>query len=293
MWHYRCGLLLVLCCIGMLASGCGGEIGKMTMEITPNRGCAPLRVTLRGKAEVRRDVPSTLHWTIGTAAPLQGSPVIYTFEHPGVYEIALTVTVAEFTKTRTARLEVGAAEVPGMPGLYVQQGCTYGALKAVVERTKVSSFGKTSLEDLQQRIVGRVLSTRELVTHPLWRREHTHTVYMIDRDQFVDLSLAAFQTHGFVVVGEAESTEAALFKIVPSAEPGPAQRMVTRVVDSWGLESIHPEPQPLSNTPQAPHVLRYTPQGPLSEGWYFIDVKSPDQAIAGIRPIALVMANNS
>ena len=295
MWPYRSCLLLVLCCFGMFAYGCRGEIGKTSLEMTPNRGCAPLTVTLRGKADVRSEAPSTLHWTVGKSTQLKGSPVVHTFEHPGTYDITLTVTVEQFTKTRTATIQIGEAEPPNVPGVYVQQGCAYVVLKPVAEHTKVTSFGKTSLEDLQQRIVGRALSTRELVTHPLWRREHTHTVYLVERDQFIDLPVTLFQTRGFVVFGEADTTEVALFKIVPEAEsaPGQSQHIVTRVVDSWGLQSVHPEPQALSRTPQAPNLQRYVPEGNLPEGLYVIDVKSADQTMSGLRPIALVIPNNS
>ena len=291
MWTSRSALVALLCCCVLTMLGCRGEIEEIAIDISPLHGCAPLQVQFVGKAVTRADITGTFSWTIGKATHLSGPQVTHTFETPGKYHIALTVTGEQQTKTRATTVEVGKAELPRLPGLYLQQGCSYRALKEVEEQKFVKQLGKTSLEDLEQRIVGRKLSTPELVTHPLWRREHTHTFYLVDRGQFVDVPLAPFQAYGFVVVGE-DVGEVTLFRILPGPETAWPSQVVTRVVDSWELENLSPAAHALRRTRMAAQAHRYVPQEQLQAGLYFIAIKGQDKAMPGLRPIALVASHN-
>jgi PKD repeat protein len=290
--HHTC-LVVGLCCVAITILGCRPEIGKVTIEMLPNHGCAPLQVQLIGQAETRTDITGTFSWTIGKGKQLHGARVAYTFATPGAYDIALTVRGTQHTKTRVVTIQVGEAELPGAPGLYLQHACAYRALKEVEEQKIIKQLGKTSLEDLEQRIVRRKLSTPELLTHPLWRREHTHTVYTVGHDQFVKVPLDRFHSLGFVIVGE-DLPEVSLFRILPSPEPASTQpqHVITRIDDSWGLESVAPEPQALVRTRLAENVLRYVPHAKLPEGLYFIAITSKDKASSGIRPVELVASSN-
>jgi PKD repeat protein len=295
--HSSC-LVALLCCFAMTVLGCQSEIGEVSIAMVPDHGCVPLKVKLTGKAETPADVSGTFRWTIGKGEQLHGPRVTHTFERSGTYDITLTVVGEKQTKTRVATIQVSEAALPRFPGLYLQQGCAYQAIKKVEEKKLVKRLGKTSLQDLQQRIVGRDLSTRELVTHPLWRREHTHTVYMVHRDQFVDIPLEHFQALGFVAVGEGEDVgfgDISLFRILPSPEPvlGQQEQVVTRMVDSWGLDNVAPESLSLIRTRIAGNVMRYVPDGQLTAGLYFMmDVQSEDKGTPGINLVALVASHN-
>jgi hypothetical protein len=149
------------------------------------------------------------------------------------------------------------------------------------------------LEDLETRIVGRPLSTSELVTHPLWRRSHTHRISTLKREQFVTIPLDRLNTLGFVLVGENVS-DVALFQVLMSSEPerDNDDTVVTRLIDSWGIDDVKPRAQPLRSTEMAPHVSHYVPDGTLQEGLYFIDYKTQGKDTPGISPVALIAATN-
>ncbi|MGQ4809875.1 hypothetical protein NKDENANG_03311 [Candidatus Entotheonellaceae bacterium PAL068K] len=292
MWNTCDCLVALLCCLALSMLGCSREIGEITLEMVPNHGCAPLEVQLRAHAETRAGLKNAFNWTIGKGVQLRGPAVVHTFATPGTYDISLTIAGEKQTKTRGTTIVVNEAELPRVLGLYRQMGCVYQAIKAVQETQIVKRLGKTSLQDLEQRIVGKKLSTRELVTHPLWRREHTHTLSMVDRDQFVDIPLDAFHVLGFVAVGE-DLSEAAVFRVRPSPEPAPVSQhqVVTRLVDSWGLENVDPEPQTLRRTRILANAWRYVPAETLTEGLYFLVVRSEDNGRPGISPVALVASN--
>jgi hypothetical protein len=149
-------------------------------------------------------------------------------------------------------------------------------------------------------IMGRKLSTAELVTHPLWRREHTLTTYTMERSQFSDMTLAHFQQFGFITVGEAMG-EAALLKLAPTPEPEPPApkplapkplaKVVTRMVDSWDKESVAPEAQALERAELTPDIIRYVPSEGLTAGLYMISVVLGEGEPPAVRPIALVAAD--
>ena len=292
-WNNCSCLVVLLCCFALTVLGCRREIGKVTIEAVPNHGCAPLRVQLSGTAETQAGINGAFSWTIGNGVLLRGPRLTHTFDTPGTYDISLTVTGEAQTKTRVTTIEVGEAELPGLPGLYVRHECAYRVIKEVGEKKIVQRLGKTLLKDLEQRIEGRKLSTRELFTHPLWRQEHTRTVHRVEHAQFVDLPLEHFPAFGFIVVGE-NVGKVSLFGILPPPEPAPTQQnqVVTRVVDSWGLENVDPKPHKLIQTRLAENIQHYIPAEKLTEGLYFIEVKREDNARRRISPIALVVSNN-
>ncbi len=287
----RC-LVVLLCGLAMTVLGCRSEIGEVTIEMVPDNGCVPLTVALMGKAETGAGISGAFSWRIGKAVQLHGPHVAYTFETPGAYDISLTVVGETQTKTQVTTLQVGEAAHPHLPGLYRQQDCVYQAMQEVEEKKRVKRLGKTSLQDLQQRILGRDLSTLELVSHPLWRREHTHTVYTVDRHRFVEISLERFQALGVVAVGE-DVGEVSLFRILPSPEPmqGQQDQVVTRVVDSWGLDNVTPERLTLTRTPLADNVVRYVPDEQLTAGLYVMHVQRQDNATRAISPVAIAASH--
>lgn len=288
MWIDRARFVALMCCVVMSILGCEREIQDLTITTVPAQGCVPLQVELIGAANIQNGANTDFRWLIGKAVELHGPRVRYTFTVPGTHEAALTVSSGEHRKTKTTTIEVREATLPPVPGLYLRSGCTYQELPQVVERSVVKDLGKTSLEDLEQRIVGRPLSTSELVTHPLWRRPHTHKIYTLKRDQFVTIPLNRFQSLGFILVGE-EASDAALFQVLTSPEPEEedVQDVVTRVIDSWGIDDVTPKAQPLRSTEIAPHVLHYLPDSTLTEGFYFIDFKTQGEDTPGISPVAL------
>lgn len=101
------------------------------------------------------------------------------------------------------------------------------------------------------------------------------------------------QSLGFVLVGE-EVRDAALFQVLTSPEPerDAADAVVTRMIDSWGIDDVTPKAQPLRSTEIAPHVLHYMPDGPLTEGLYLIDFKSQGEDTPGVSPVALSATAN-
>ena len=288
MWIDRARFVALMGCVVLGILGCEREIQDLTVATVPAKGCVPLQVELIGAAHIQNGANTDFRWLIGNAVELHGPRVRYTFTIPGTHEAALTVSSGEHHKTKTTTIEVREATLPPVPGLYLRSGCTYQELPQVVERSVVKDLGKTSLEDLEQRIVGRPLSTSELVTHPLWRRPHTHEIYTLKRDQFVTIPLNRFQSLGFVLVGK-EASDAALFQVLTSPEPEEedVQAVVTRVIDSWGIDDVTPKAQPLRSTEIAPHVSHYLPDSTLTEGFYFIDFKTQGEDTPGISPVAL------
>ncbi len=193
MGNNRTRFVVLLLIFVLMVLGCGREIGEVTVGVVPSAGCVPLHVELVGKADVQEGIRPEFRWTIGGDVQLHGPNVQHTFNTPATYAISLTVVGEKHEKTTTASIDVRAAEMPTVPGLYLRQGCAYQAVPSVEVAKEIKQLGKTSLEDLEQRIEGRSLSTLELVTHPLWRREHTHTVHTIARDRFVAVRLMMFK----------------------------------------------------------------------------------------------------
>ncbi len=138
--------------------------------------------------------------------------------------------------------------------------------------------------------MGRKLSTLELWNHPLWRREHTHTTHTIERTQFGEMALGHFQQLGFITVGKALG-EAALFKVVPGSEPEEPAQIITRMIDSWGKESVEPQSHALERTELTPDIAHYLPRDELTAGLYFISLPPGEGALSDIRPITLVAAD--
>ena len=284
----RVCVIVLLTTVAMTVLGCRREFSQVAIEIVPREGCAPLRVELIGTAVVQEGITPKFVWTIGGEVHLEGASVRHTFERPGTYAVALTVSNGQHQKTRRTTMDVRGAELPSRPGLYRRQACAYRALQAVQEITVVKDLGRTSLEDLEKRIVGRALSTAELVTHPLWRRPHTHTIYTVARNQFVELPLEHFHTFGVLAVSEAVQ-DVSLLRLIPAPEPLSEQQtqVVTRVIDSWGVDSVEPERLGLKRTPIEASAMHYVPLGALESGFYLIDVKSADEDIAGLRAVTL------
>jgi hypothetical protein len=293
MWIDCARFVTLIGCVVIGLFGCEREIRDLTLTTVPAQGCIPLQVELIGTANIQNGANTDFRWKIGNAVELRGPQVRYTFTVPGRHEAALTVRSGEHRKTKTTTIEVREATLPPVPGLYLRSGCTYQELPQVVERSVVKDLGKTSLQDLEQRIVGRPLSTSELVTHPLWRRPHTHDLYTLQRDQFVTIPLSRLQSLGFVLVGK-EVSDATLFQVLTSPEPerDDVHAVVTRMIDSWGIEDVTPKAQPLRSTEIAPHVSHYMPDGTLTEGLYFIDFKTQGKDTPGISPVALSATAN-
>lgn len=288
MWIVRTRIVILIAGL-MIMMACVQDISRVRIETEPDEGCAPLKVSLIGSATVRDGVEVGYRWTVNGEILPDTDRVDYAFRRPGAYEIALTVSSEQEAHTQTTVLNVSEATLPSEPGVYRRLDCGYLALSVGSEQTQTTSLGKTSLEDLE-RIMGRKLSTPELVTHPLWRREHTHTTYTLARSQFGEVALDHFQQLGFITVGKSLG-EAMLFKVVPNPEPEPPDQVVTRMVDSWGKASIEPETQALERTELTPDIAHYLPLDALTAGLYFISVQPEADAPPAIRPIELVAAN--
>lgn len=288
MWMMRARSVLLIAGLMMIV-GCEQDISGIRIEMHPDQGCAPLKVSLEGAATVRDGVDVTYRWKVNGEVLTNSHRVQYAFRRPGVYDIVLTVASGQQEQTETAVLNVSEATLPNEPGVYRRLDCGYQALAVSDEQTQTASLGKTSLEDLET-IMGRKLSTLELWNHPLWRKEHTHTTYTIARAQFGEMTLNHFQHLGFITVGKALG-EAVLFKIVPNPEPEQPDQIVTRMIDSWGQASIEPETQALERTELTPEIAHYLPRDALTAGLYFISVKPGEEAPPAIRPIALVAAD--
>ncbi|PON12746.1 hypothetical protein C2W62_38000 [Candidatus Entotheonella serta] len=288
MWM-MCARIVTLIAGLMLIIGCGQDITRVRIEMQPNQGCAPLKVSLVGAATVRDGVDVGYRWAVNGEVLPNRDRVEYAFSRPGTYEIAFTVSSEQQEKTETAMLNVSEAPLPNEPGVYQRLDCGYQALAAGREQTQTVSLGKTSLEDLEK-IMGRKLSTPELVLHPLWRREHTHTTHTVERSQFSEVALDHFLQSGFITVGQRVG-EATLFKVVPNAEPKTPDQIVTRMIDSWGQASVEPEMRALKLTELTPEIMHYLPLDALTDGLYFISVTSEEDAPPAIRPLALVAAD--
>ncbi len=288
MWMMRARVGILIASFLMIA-GCGQDISEVRIEMDPEQGCAPMKVALVGKATVREGVDVTYRWTVNGEVLQERGRVEYAFRRPGAYDIVLTVASAQQEQTETAVLNVSEATLPNEPGVYRRLGCGYQALPVGSEQTQTTSLGKTTLEDLEK-IMGRKLSTLELWNHPLWRREHAHTTHTIERAQFGEMTLNHFQQLGFITVGKALG-EAALFKIAPSPEPEQPDKIVTRMIDSWGKASIEPEAQALERTELTPEITHYLPRDTLTAGLYFIALQPGEGTPSDIRPMALVAAD--
>ncbi|WP_218673869.1 PKD domain-containing protein [Candidatus Entotheonella palauensis] len=283
MMRARVGVLIASL---MMIVGCQQDISEVRIEMDPDQGCAPLRVSLVGAATVRDGADVGYRWNVNGEVLTNSNRVQYAFRRPGAYDIVFTVTSEQEERSETAVLNVREATLPNEPGVYRRLDCGYQALAVGSEQTQTVSLGKTSLEDLEK-IMGRKLSTPELVLHPLWRREHTHTTHTIERSQFGEMALDHFQQLGFITVGKALG-EAALFKIAPAPEPKPPAQIVSRMIDSWGKESVEPQTQALERTELTPEIAHYLPRDALTAGFYFISVQPGEDAPPVIRPIALV-----
>lgn len=292
MWANDTRFVALICGLALTVLGCSREISQVKITVVPNTGCAPLHVKLIGEAEVQEGISTDFSWTVGGDVTLQGPTVEYTFDNPGTYNIALTVAGKRQTKTSVATIQVREVELPRTTGIYFLQGCEYQAIEEVEEQKAVKELGRTTLADLEQKIVGRPLATAELVTHPLWRRNHTHTVYTVDRDQFVALPLAAVHSLGFLAVGE-NVTDVSLSS-APQAKNDPvnASKVVVRLIDSWDVDNMSPELHALRKEKAGDNAFRYLPNERLTEGLYVIDVKKKDQETPGSRPVSLIVSDN-
>ena len=281
-------VLVLLATVVIFALGCQRDVGNVAIEIVPHQGCAPLRVELRGTAVVAEGLTPTYVWTIDNDVHLEGAMVTHTFAQPGTYTIVLTVAGGEDQATHTTTFIVQQAALPTSAGLYVRQACTYSAIDVIAENKSVKDLGSTSLEDLEKRIVGRPLSTAELLTHPLWRRTHTQTIYTMPRNQFVDLPLERFHAFGVLAVGE-DIQDVLLLRLIPTPEANSVTqtRIVTRIVDSWGIDTVEPERLDLKRIPLEAHAVQFMPTGTLEPGLYLIDVKSQVEEITGLRAVDL------
>jgi PKD repeat protein len=286
------GFVALIGCLTLTMAGCDRDISEVQLQVVPNAGCAPLHVELIGKARVKQGLKVDFRWTIAPETVLQGQQAEHTFDAPGKHHIMLTVVGESAQKTKTTTITVRQAEFPTVAGLYILTQCTYEPLAEVEEEKMVKELGRTTLEDLEKNIVGRPLATSELVTHPLWRREHTHTVYMVAREQFVSLPREHFNAHGFVAVGEGFD-QVALFSMPQATSvPNYEVKIVTRLIDNWGINNINPEQHKLQRERLADNVFRYVPDIHLSGGRYFIDVKRKGKDTSRISPIALADSGN-
>jgi hypothetical protein len=284
MWTRRARIGIVIVGLTILM-GCERDISKVRIEMHPDQGCAPLEVALVGSATVRDGVEVTYRWTVNGEVLPNSNRVQYTFNHPGAYDIMLTIASEQEERSQTSVLNVSEADLPNEPGVHRRLDCGYQALAAGSEQTQTTSLGKTSLEDLEK-IMGRKLSTPELVTHPLWRREHTHATHTMERTQFVEMALGHFQQFGFITVGN-DFGEATLHKIVPNPEPEQPDRIVTRMIDSWGQASVEPQTQALERTELTPDIAHYVPRDALAPGLYFISVRPGEGEPPAMYPLAL------
>ncbi len=289
MWMMRARIVILIASFMMM--GCNQDISGVRIDMEPNQGCAPLNVALTGKATVRDGVDVQYRWTVNGEALQPGNKrVQYAFSNPGAYDIAFTVASGKQQKTQTAVFDVSEAKVPDTPGVYRRQACAYESLPQVTEETQAKSLGKTTLEDLRKYIVAEKQSTPELMRHPLWRQDRTHTTHTIERSQFVDVPLDHFQRFGFITIGKALG-EATLHKVVQSPEPGETGNVLTRMIDSWGKESVAPPPQALQRTELAPEIVHYLPSTELTAGLYVISLPKEDGELPVMSPVALGIAS--
>jgi hypothetical protein len=108
----------------------------------------------------------------------------------------------------------------------------------------------------------------------------------MERTQFVEMALGHFQQFGFITVGN-DFGEATLHQIVPNPEPEQPDRIVTRMIDSWGQESVEPQTQALERTELTPDIAHYVPRDALTPGLYLISVRPGEGEPAAMYPIAL------
>jgi len=288
MWinHTTCITLISCCALTILA--CNGDITEVRLKIVPDTGCVPLHVEFTGEAKTKESLNVQFRWLIAPEVMLHGPRVEYTFEVPGKYDISLLVLGEKQKKTKTATIVVKNAALPHYTGIFVLQQCTYHPLKEVEEQLRVKELGRTTLEDLETKIVGRPLATSELVTHPLWRREHTYTIYTVDREQFVPLSVERFNTRGFLIIGE-ELSQVVLLGIPSSpVDPPHEDQVVSRLIDSWNIASVSPKSYPLKRERVADRAFRYTPVTPVIAGLYMIDFQRQDNQTGHFSPVDLV-----
>ena len=287
MWMMRARIGILIAGV-MIMMGCQQDISEVRIEIHPEQGCAPLQVELIGMATIRDGVDIEYRWMVNGEVLTNSNRIPYAFDRPGTYEIVFTVASEQQERTKTTVFNVREATLPNEPGVYRRLDCGYQAIPASREQTQTVSLGKTSLEDLEK-IMGRQLSTPELVTHPLWRREHTHTTYTIEREAFVEMALDHFQQLGFITVGK-DFGEATLLKMAPNPEPDQPDQIVTRMIDSWGIASVTPEVQALERTELTPDSAHYVPRDAIAPGLYLISVQLEKDTPPAIHPIALVAA---
>ncbi len=286
MWM-MCARIVILIAGLMMMMGCEQDITGVRIDMEPAEGCAPLNVALTGRATVRDGVSVQYRWTVnGDVLPPGKDQVRYAFSNPGAYDIALTVASEKEQRTRKTVLNVSEAKVPDVPGVYRRQTCAYQALPQVVEQTQVKSMGKTTLEDLRKYVVTEKQSTPELMRHSLWRQDHTHTTHTIERSQFVDIPLDHFQRFGFITIGKTLG-EASLHKVVQSPEPEETDKVLTRMIDSWGKETVAPPPETLQRTELAPEIVHYLPSDMLTTGLYVISLPKGDGELPAISPVVL------
>lgn len=289
MWMMRARVVILIA--GFMMIGCEQDIAGIRIEMEPQQGCAPLNVALTGVATVRDGVDVQYRWTVnGEALPPGKQRVQYAFSNPGAYDITFTVASEKQQETQTAVFNVSEAKLPDTPGVYRRQACAYEALPQVTEETQAKSLGKTTLEDLQKHVVEEKQSTPELMRHPLWRQDHTHTTHTIDRSQFVDIPLDHFQRFGFITIGKTP-VEATLHQVVQSPEPGETGNVLTRMIDSWGKETVAPPPQALKRTELTPEIVHYLPSPELTAGLYVISLSKADGELPAMSPVVLETGN--
>ncbi len=289
MWMMRVRIVMLIAGLIMMM-GCEQDIARVRISMEPNQGCAPLNVALTGAATVRDGVQVQYRWTVNGEALPGKDEVQYAFNNPGAYDIAFTVASEKEQQTQTTVFHVSEAKVPEVPGVYRRLACEYQALSEVMEQKQTKSLGKTTLEDLQKYIVDEKQSTPELMRHPLWRQVHTHTSYTIERDQFTDIPLDHFQRFGFMTIGKAPG-ETTLHKVLQSPEPGETGRVMIRMIDSWGKDTIAPPPQALQRTELAPDIVHYLPSADLTAGLYVISLPKGEGEQPAMSPVALGTAS--
>ena len=90
--------------------------------------------------------------------------------------------------------------------------------------------------------------------------------------------LERFHAFGVLAVGETVQ-DVTLLRLIPTPEADSVKqtRVVTRVMDSWGIDTVEPERLDLKRIAIEAHAVQYMPTDTLEPGLYLIEVRAEEE----------------